>query len=206
MAGGIGITLDHPAASYVPVVGPTRDAIQAASGQTFMSGPLSPAERQAALTSAAMNVVPFGIAAKAGSALKIGVKSLHGGPTSEVADIATKGTLFRNWNEFQAGTAGQFANRVEAGAAWVAYKEAQGIATGVNRSTVARSEFLTGMAESGKAPSWMNQWLQQGKVPPGHHVDHIKPLSIGGSDTPANMRLLDIDMHRTHHRYYRPWE
>jgi len=119
---------------------------------------------------------------------------------------AARGTPFRTWNEFQAGTTGQFASRAEAGAGWSAYKEANGIVTGATRSTAARSEFLQGMAEGGKAPSWMNQWLQQGKVPPGYNVDHIKPLSIGGPDTPANMRLLDIDMHKTHHQFYRPWE
>jgi hypothetical protein len=120
--------------------------------------------------------------------------------------VAARMPAFRTWNEFQAGTTGQFASRAEAGAAWGAYKEANGIVSGVTRSTAARSEFLTGMAESGRAPSWMNQWLQQGKVPPGYHVDHIKPLSIGGADSPANMRLLGIDMHKMHHRYYRPWE
>jgi RHS repeat-associated protein len=115
-------------------------------------------------------------------------------------------TGFRTWNEFQAGTTGQFTSRAEAGAAWAAYKEAHGIVTGATRSIAARSEFLRGMAESGKAPKWMNQWLQRGKVPPGYHVDHIKPLSIGGADAPANMRLLDVDLHRTHHQFYRPWE
>jgi RHS repeat-associated protein len=120
---------------------------------------------------------------------------------------ATSGApIYRTWNQFQAGTAGQFASRAEAGAAWSAYKQAAGIVTGATRSTAARSTFLRGMAESGKAPSWMNQWLQRGKVPPGYHVDHIKPLSIGGADAPANMRLLDIDMHTTHHQFYRPWE
>lgn len=37
-------------------------------------------------------------------------------------------------------------------------------------------------------------------------VVHIMPLSIGGPDTPDNMRLPDIDMHKMHHRYYRPWK
>jgi len=44
------------------------------------------------------------------------------------------------------------------------------------------------MAESGKAPSWMHQWLQQAKVPLRYHVHHMKPLPIGGADKPANMR------------------
>ena len=28
----------------------------------------------------------------------------------------------------------------------------------------------------------MNQWLSEGKVPPGYEVDHIVPLSVGGED------------------------
>jgi len=52
----------------------------------------------------------------------------------------------------------------------------------------------------------MNQWLDQGKVPPGHQVDHIKPLSIGGKDAPSNLMLLDTATHKTYHQFYRPWE
>jgi len=52
----------------------------------------------------------------------------------------------------------------------------------------------------------MKQWLQEGRVPPGYEVDHIKPLSVGGADTPASMRLQGADLHDIHHRYYRPWE
>ena len=55
-------------------------------------------------------------------------------------------------------------------------------------------------------PKWMNQWLQKGEVPPGHHVDHIKPVSIGGDDLPSSMRLLDIDFHKLHHKFHRPWQ
>ncbi|EDS4738620.1 HNH endonuclease [Salmonella enterica subsp. enterica serovar Oranienburg] len=69
-----------------------------------------------------------------------------------------------------------------------------------------RSRFLKQLAESGKTPRWMNQWLLKGKVPPGYHVDHIIPISIGGADAPSNMRLIDIMTHTTHHKYYRPWE
>jgi len=29
-----------------------------------------------------------------------------------------------------------------------------------------------------------------GKVPKGYHVDHIKPLSSGGTNAPSNLRLL----------------
>lgn len=61
--------------------------------------------------------------------------------------------------------------------------------------------------DSGRYPKWMNQWFSKGKVPPGYHVDHIKPISIGGKDVPANMRLLDIDFHiNIHHKLFRPWQ
>jgi hypothetical protein len=36
------------------------------------------------------------------------------------------------------------------------------------------------------------------KVPRGYDVDHIRPLSEGGSDTPANMQLLSTEAH--HHK------
>jgi len=50
-------------------------------------------------------------------------------------------------------------------------------------------------AQSGKHPKWMKQWLKNGKVPPGHHVDHIKALFDGGEDVISNMRLKDISTH-----------
>lgn len=34
------------------------------------------------------------------------------------------------------------------------------------------------------------------KVPPGYQVDHIKPLSEGGSDTPDNMQLIPTTVHK----------
>jgi len=52
----------------------------------------------------------------------------------------------------------------------------------------------------------MKQWLRKGKTPPGYEVDHIKPLSIGGADDASNMRLQGADLHKTHHKWYRPWE
>lgn len=103
-------------------------------------------------------------------------------------------------------TKGQFSSRADAGKAWAAYKEANGIVTGTVRNQAQKSAFLKQMAESGKSPKWMNQWLSKGKVPPGYQVDHIKPLSIGGADVPSNMRLQGIDLHKTHHQFYRPWE
>ena len=33
-------------------------------------------------------------------------------------------------------------------------------------------------------------------VPHGYQVDHIQPLSEGGSDAPSNMRLLTIQEHK----------
>lgn len=55
-------------------------------------------------------------------------------------------------------------------------------------------------------PSWMRQWLRQGKTPPGYDVDHILPLSAGGFDDAVNMRLQLSKLHRVHHQFYRPWE
>lgn len=56
-----------------------------------------------------------------------------------------------------------------------------------------------------RTPSWQKQWLSEGRVPPGYEVDHIKPLSIGGADTPANMRLLLGADHDLWHSIYHPW-
>jgi hypothetical protein len=78
--------------------------------------------------------------------------------------------------------------------------------TATPRSAAARSQYLRSLADDHRTPSWMKPWLREGKVPPGHQVDHIKPLSIGDPDTPANIRLQGTDLHRTHHRFYRPWE
>ena len=110
------------------------------------------------------------------------------------------------WNEFQAGTARQFSSRAEAAQAWQVYKDTHGIVTGTTRSIGARSQYLRSLADDYRTPSWMKPWLEKGQVPPGYEVDHIKPLSIGGPDTPANMRLQGADLHEIHHRYYRAWE
>ena len=56
-----------------------------------------------------------------------------------------------------------------------------------------------------KTPSWMKQWLEKGLVPPGYNVEHKVPLSIGGSDSPANMRLVLKADHDIHHFFYHPW-
>jgi hypothetical protein len=140
------------------------------------------------------SIITFGATAWLGGRLKSG-----GG--SKSTNSAT------TWNSFQTMTKGQFASRAEAGVAWTAYKAANSITTGVARSQSQKSSFLKLAAASGLYPKYMNQWMRKGKVPPGYHVDHIKPLSIGGKDIPSNMRLLDQDFHmKIHHKFYRPWE
>lgn len=57
-----------------------------------------------------------------------------------------------------------------------------------------------------RTPSWMKQWLSQGRVPPGYEVDHINPLSVGGEDAVQNMRLQLEVLHKIHHKFYRLWE
>jgi len=118
---------------------------------------------------------------------------------------AATGPLYRTWNKFQAATAGQFSSRADAAAAWEVYKQANGIVAGTVRSQAASRQFLRSLADDYRTPSWMKPWLAEGRRPPGYEVDHIKPLSIGGSDTPANMRLQGIDLHRIHHKHYDPW-
>lgn len=76
----------------------------------------------------------------------------------------------------------------------------------VVRSAAQKAAFLKQLAANGKSPKWMNNWLRKGKVPPGHNVDHVKPLSIGGADNPSNMRLITTADHIIHHRFYRPWK
>jgi RHS repeat-associated protein len=112
----------------------------------------------------------------------------------------------KTWNEFQSRTKGQFLSRADAAKGWNLHKQANGIKTGTVRSQAAKRFFLRQLGASGKAPKWMNQYLAKGRVPPGHHVDHLKPISVGGADTPFNMRLKDIATHDTRHKYYRPWE
>ena len=137
------------------------------------------------------------------------------GPASVPASVSPEGQQISagagaakstTWNEFQAATKGQFATRAEAGQAWQTYKEANGIVTGTTRSPAASAEYLKSLADDYRTPSWMKQWLQEGRRPPGYEVDHIKPLSVGGEDLPSNMRLQGADLHDIHHTYYRPWE
>jgi YD repeat-containing protein len=81
-----------------------------------------------------------------------------------------------------------------------------GVTGTVRRSAAARSQFLKSLADDYRTPSWMKPWLVEGRVPPGYAVDHVKPLSVGGADTSANMRLQARELHDIHHRFYRPWE
>jgi hypothetical protein len=110
------------------------------------------------------------------------------------------------WNEFQAANKGRGWTIDRFSKEYASYGAAEGITRqGVQRSSSARNAFLREFAESGKAPKEQIPWLQRNRVPPGYVVDHRVPLSAGGSDTPANMRLiLEID-HAIHHRYYHPW-
>ncbi|ADL53276.1 hypothetical protein Clocel_3603 [Clostridium cellulovorans 743B] len=111
------------------------------------------------------------------------------------------------WNEFQSANKGMYDNTGMSDA-WTKYKEANGIAYETTRSQTTKSIFLKELGASGKAPKWMNQWLSEGKVPPGYEVGHKVPLSIGGEDIPSNMRLLDEAFHKLHHSkgFYRPWQ
>ena len=115
------------------------------------------------------------------------------------------GAQFKTWNQFQAGTKGQFPSRAESGRAWATYKEANGIVTGSVRSSAVKGRYLRSLVDDYRTPSWMKQWLREARVPPGYEVDHIKPLSIGGPDTPANMRLRSEGLHDMWHKYYDPW-
>ena len=57
-----------------------------------------------------------------------------------------KAPLYRTWNQFQAGTKGQFASRAAAGRAWAAYKQPSAVIAGVSRSTAAR--YPSGQAQA----------------------------------------------------------
>ena len=52
----------------------------------------------------------------------------------------------------------------------------------VDRSSSAKKEFLKSKGYT--------------KIPGGYQIDHIVPLSEGGSDTPANMQLISVEQHK----------
>ena len=126
-------------------------------------------------------------------------------PKKSIVPSTNDGPKFKNWNDFQTGTKGQFSSRSDAAKAWEDYKNANGIVTGTVRSQAAKRQFLKSLADNPNTPSWMKPCLSAGRVPPGYEIDHIKPLSTGGLDTPANMRLQATELHRIHHKHYCPW-
>ena len=75
---------------------------------------------------------------------------------------------------------------------------------GVSRhSSSASTHYTSGTYKSGyakveRSETAKRQFLrQQGliRIPSGYHIDHITPLSQGGSDTPSNMQLLSVEAH-----------
>jgi RHS repeat-associated protein len=122
----------------------------------------------------------------------------------EALNSQYKGKI-KTWNEYQTVTTGQFSSRSDAAKGWELYRSQYGIVIETVRNSAAKRTFLKQLAESGKAPKWMNQWLKKGNVPPGYEVDHIVPLSIGGQDIPANMRLYLAKDHAFWHLIYHPW-
>jgi len=75
---------------------------------------------------------------------------------------------------------------------------------GVSRhSSFPRTNYSSGTYKSGyskveRSETAKFQFLsQQGltRIPSGYHIDHIRPLSQGGSDTPSNMQLLSVEAH-----------
>ena len=121
--------------------------------------------------------------------------------------IATKGGIPTSYKEFSRFTRGRFTGVGHQGArsqAWRSFAKHYDI-TRPTRSMAQRSAYLKQLYTSRKAPKWMNNWLKDGRVPPGHAVDHIKPLSIGGDDLPINMRLMQNADHDLWHSFYHPW-
>lgn len=173
---------------YLPFYGPCQASCDAFATGDILNG-------VGYFGTAVFEVFTLGI----GTEISAGARSLN---------TVSKSSIATSWNQFQRLTKGQFASRAEAGTAWKAYKEANNIGSDIIRSQYQKSLFLKNAANSRLYPKWMNQWLRQGKVPPVYHVDHKIPLSIGGTDLPSNMRLLDIDFHINihHYYYYKPWQ
>jgi len=71
----------------------------------------------------------------------------------------------------------------------------------VNGTTYINGEYYktTGVPKVERNSSAKNKFLKSRgyeKVPVGYQVDHIIPLSQGGTDTPDNMQLISIDQHK----------
>lgn len=58
--------------------------------------------------------------------------------------------------------------------------------------------YKSGYAKVERSDSAKHQFLREHgltRIPPGMNIDHIRPLSQGGSDTPSNMQLLSAEAH-----------
>lgn len=74
---------------------------------------------------------------------------------------------------------------------------------GLSRHLSSRTHYSGGTYKSGYAKVERSEnakhlFLRQlglTRVPPGMNVDHIRPLSQGGSDTPSNMQLISVEAH-----------
>lgn len=58
--------------------------------------------------------------------------------------------------------------------------------------------YKSGYAKVERSETAKRQFLRQqglSRIPAGYHIDHVIPLSQGGSDTPSNMQLLSVEAH-----------
>lgn len=141
--------------------------------------------------------------------------SLDGGPakTYSLSDNAPKQDFSGFWGGlkyfFTGGYVGGYSYNIKGEVTGLAPITGMAPTPGIKgtslRSAYQKSIYLRELAESGKLPKWMNQWLKNGKVPPGYQVDHKLPLSVGGKDIPSNMRLNQTLNHWMHHIFYHPW-
>ena len=63
------------------------------------------------------------------------------------------------------------------------------------RCNYSNKAFKKMLANDPNTPSWMRQWLKQGKSPPGYQVHHKEPVRVGGANTFDNLQLIDNSMH-----------
>jgi len=66
------------------------------------------------------------------------------------------------------------------------------------RTQYSGGTYKSGYAKVERSETAKRQFLRQqglSRTPPGTHIDHIRPLSQGGSDTPSNMQLLSVEAH-----------